>query len=361
MAYKGRVILLRQDAENLYYSDIKSGEVKIDTVDVLKEYFSLHISLDDLYSQWSEKDAHFKKIATSQFEGIRILRQDPWENLCSFICSTNNNIKRISQMVENLCLHFGDYITSHEGVKYYDFPSPASLADPLVDGRLRQLGFGYRAKYIQQTAKMISEHPEGVHSLIKLRDAPYKEAHKSLLQYVGVGPKVADCVCLMSLDKHDCVPVDTHVWQIAQRDYKFGRNYKTLNKTAYEAIGDFFRDIWGEYAGWAHSVLFTADLRDLNNGQNKPSGTDTVAATQIKSKIVKPENKRTLKASANAVKSEVKTKKRIKIEDDDNKENETTLVNQDVTETTLESVSERLKKRRRIIKKETLLEVVKVK
>jgi N-glycosylase/DNA lyase len=72
----------------------------------------------------------------------------------------------------------------------------------------------------------------------------------------------------MSLDKHDVVPVDTHVWQIAQRDYKFGRQYKTLNKLAYSAIGDFFRTLWGPYAGWAHSVLFTADLRDLNNGVN---------------------------------------------------------------------------------------------
>lgn len=233
-------------------------------------------------------------------------------------------------MVENLCLHFGDYISSNEGIKYYDFPTPAQLADPSVDSRLRQLGFGYRAKYIQQTAKMISEHPEGVHSLLKLRDIPYKDAHKALLQYVGVGPKVADCVCLMSLDKHDCVPVDTHVWQIAQRDYKFGRNYKTLNKTAYEAVGNFFRETWGEYAGWAHSVLFTADLRDLNNGLNKATADKAV---------------------------QVSAKKRVKVE----KENSKTLIKTEIeVENIKESVSERLKKRRRIIKKEILKETVKV-
>lgn len=269
------MILLKQDDEYVHYSSIfpetKNHHLKINTADIIHDYFNLDVKLTDLYTQWSSKDKHFKKVVDKDFQGIRILRQDPWENLCSFICSTNNNIKRISQMVENLCLHFGDFIASYEGVSYHDFPTPLQLSDPSVETRLRDLGFGYRAKYIQRTARMISEHPEGLLSLTQLREVPYKEAHVALLQYVGVGPKVADCVCLMSLDKHDCVPVDTHVWQIAQRDYKFGRNYKTLTKTAYEAVGNYFRDIWGDYAGWAHSVLFTADLRDLENGVNKKS------------------------------------------------------------------------------------------
>lgn len=304
--------------------------------------------------QWSEKDPHFKKIAATDFHGIRILRQDPWENLCSFICSTNNNIKRISQMVENLCLHFGDYISDHDGIKYYDFPTPVQLSDPSVEAKLRQLGFGYRAKYIQKTAQMISEHPEGVASLIKLREIPYQDAHKSLLQYVGVGPKVADCVCLMSLDKHDCVPVDTHVWQIAQRDYKFGRNYKTLTKTAYEAVGDFFRNTWGEYAGWAHSVLFAADLRDLNNGQSKNTTKSPEAKAPTKTKkrvrVKSEEDKENI--------SDITAKVEIKLETTD----DTIKINAmktDVTgskkhipvldeELVHESVSERLKKRRRV-------------
>lgn len=354
MAYKGRVILLKQDAAALHYKDINPNNASLDTADVIKEYFSLHIKLDGLYAQWSEKDPHFKKIATPQFSGIRILRQDPWENLCSFICSTNNNIKRISQMVENLCLHFGDYISTHEGIKYHDFPTPSQLADPSVDGKLRQLGFGYRAKYIQQTAKMISEHPEGVHSLIKLRDIPYKEAHQALLQYVGVGPKVADCVCLMSLDKHDCVPVDTHVWQIAQRDYKFGRNYKTLNKTAYDAVGNFFRDTWGEYAGWAHSVLFTADLRDLKNGVNK---SEEPIPSKSEASIVKLEEDikvQVVKAANKTVKKE--TRKRKIVQTQINKENVACVKE----ESPLESVSERLKRRRRGAKSSLLEESSKV-
>lgn len=352
--------MLKHEQDQLHYADIFSETNKVaakfSTHDIIKDYFNLPTKLSDLYLQWSEKDPHFKKIASAEFHGIRILRQDPWENLCCFICSTNNNIKRISQMVENLCLHFGDYISEYDGIKYYDFPSPMQLADPSVEIKLRQLGFGYRAKYIQKTAQMISEHPEGTLSLVRLREVSYQDAHKALLQYVGVGPKVADCVCLMSLDKHDCVPVDTHVWQIAQRDYKFGRNYKTLTKTAYEAVGDFFRNTWGEYAGWAHSVLFTADLRDLNNGQNKntPKTPETKAPTKSnkrdrskleneKRKVLKLEVTDVyMKLETSDVKSEITTKK-LQVVTESKKP--ISLLDKELVQ---ESVSERLKRRKRI-------------
>lgn len=90
----------------------------------------------------------------------------------------------------------------------------------------------------------------------------YKDAHAALLELQGVGPKVADCVCLMGLGWGEAVPVDTHVWQIAQRDYKFGKGKNaSLTKQTYDAVGDKFRSLWGKEAGWAHSVLFTADLK----------------------------------------------------------------------------------------------------
>merc|ERR1712093_791813 len=90
-----------------------------------------------------------------------------------------------------------------------------------------------------------------------------------LLQLQGVGPKVADCVCLMGLGWGEAVPVDTHVWQIAQRDYKFGRGkHKSLTKATYDAVGDHFRQLWGKEAGWAHSVLFAADLKTFSERLN---------------------------------------------------------------------------------------------
>ena len=155
------------------------------------------------------------------------------------------------------------------------------MTDSRVESHLRELGFGYRAKYIAETARIVVEdkpkdwllglrNPESpawddARSAGRL-SATYKEAHEQLVELSGVGPKVADCVCLFGLGWAEAVPVDTHVWQIAVRDYKFGKlKTKTFSKAMYDAVGDHFRDLWGKQAGWAHSVLFTADLRAFSD------------------------------------------------------------------------------------------------
>eukprot|EP00112_Aurelia_sp_Birch-Aquarium-sp1_P025719 Seg8715.1 transcript_id=Seg8715.1/GoldUCD/mRNA.D3Y31 product="N-glycosylase/DNA lyase" protein_id=Seg8715.1/GoldUCD/D3Y31 len=219
----------------------------------LKDYFQLNVDLESLYKQWSKNDQLFNKLS-SNFGGLRMLRQDPVENLFSFICSQNNHISRISSMVEKLCVNYGNLIGTIEGKEFYSFPTISALSQNDVDGKLRQLGFGYRAKFINQCAKKIlDEHDEDW--LEHLRTVPYKEAHIALCQLPGVGAKVADCVCLMSLDKTEATPVDTHVWQVAQRDYlPHLKKYKTLTDKIYKEIGDHFRGIYGDYAGWAQSV-----------------------------------------------------------------------------------------------------------
>lgn len=149
----------------------------------------------------------------------------------------------IKSQVQKLCIHYGHLIGRIDGVPYHSFPSPAALADRGVETRLRELGFGYRAKYIYQTAVMVSKERGGEVWLNSLRnpDAPvfgapisssggtevkkeeqeaeeeagediqsYRKAHESLLALQGVGPKVSDCVCLMGLGWGEAVPVDTH-------------------------------------------------------------------------------------------------------------------------------------------------------
>ncbi|XP_024915275.1 N-glycosylase/DNA lyase isoform X4 [Cynoglossus semilaevis] len=145
---------------------------------------------------------------------------------------------------------------------YYDFPSLSALADGSVETRLRDLGFGYRAQFLQQSAKKILDS-YGTQWLEGLRNVPYLEAHDALRTLPGVGTKVADCVCLMSLDKAEAVPVDTHVWQIAKRDYQFASSgrQKSITDKLHRDIGHFFRNLWGPYAGWTQSVLFCADLK----------------------------------------------------------------------------------------------------
>ncbi len=273
-------MFLKQQGDELHYASYPENSQVLETI---QDYFNLDIKIQDLYKNWSLKDSNFSKNAVG-FEGIRILRQDPWENLVSFICSTNNNIKRISQMCDNLCLHFGKFIVKHEGIDYYSFPTPEALAQSGTEERLRSLSFGYRAKYIFKTAQMVHSSKQ---DLFKLRELPYEETHAELLKFTGVGPKVADCVCLMSLDKHDAIPVDTHVYQIAKRDYKLKSKGETVTKQTYEIVRKFFIGIWGPYAGWAQSVLFAADLKDLNNGINQING--EIPIVKVEEKVIKKE------------------------------------------------------------------------
>ena len=164
---------------------------------------------------------------------------------------------------------------------FHDFPPPEALTGAEVEAHLRELGFGYRAGYIAKTAKIVAnDRSEGwLQSLCNTElfdnsldvEFPkggregYWKAHEELLRLQGVGPKVADCVCLMGLGWGESVPIDTHVWQIAQRDYKFNKGkHRSLTKATYDAVGDHFRNLWGKEAGWAHSVLFAADLKTFS-------------------------------------------------------------------------------------------------
>ncbi|XP_027881259.1 N-glycosylase/DNA lyase [Xiphophorus couchianus] len=233
--------------------------------EMLRDYFQLHVKLGDLYKEWGAADSHFKKISDI-FTGVRMLRQDPIECLFSFICTSNNHISRIQGMVERLCQTLGSPLCQLDQTSYHDFPTLSALADSGVEERLRDLGFGYRARFLQQSAKQILD-THGPQWLVGLRNVPYLEARDSLRTLPGVGTKVADCVCLMCLDKCEAVPVDTHVWQIAKRDYKYtsDNGQKTLTEKVHRDIGDFFRKLWGPYAGWAHSVLFCGDLKKFQN------------------------------------------------------------------------------------------------
>ncbi|XP_034028605.1 N-glycosylase/DNA lyase [Thalassophryne amazonica] len=239
---------------------------------MLRDYFQLDVNLEDLHRNFGAADPHFRKLADI-FSGVRMLRQDPTECLFSFICTSNNHISRIQGMVERLCQSLGTQLCQLDQSSYYDFPSLSALADNGIEARLRDLGFGYRARFLQRSAQQILD-THGLDWLEGLRSVPYPQARNALRTLPGVGSKVADCVCLMSLDKAEAVPVDTHVWQIAKRDYKFaaGNGQKSITEKLHTDIGDFFRRLWGPYAGWAQSVLFCADLRKFQKLKEMPDG-----------------------------------------------------------------------------------------
>ena len=227
--------------------------------------------------------------------------------MSSFICSSNNNIPRISQMVHKLCDNFspplstytypkGAYVHAERPdaeadadaadakrpeITYHAFPSPTRLASDDVESRLRDLGFGYRARYVAGTAQLLCEQatqritesedrkPNAISEgevddsvyayLHSLRNLSYEEAREELRQFPGIGPKVAECVVrsaadslcscilLMALDQHSSIPVDRHVFQFAERWYG-------IRNKRYEEVADRLRKIWGDQAGWAHTV-----------------------------------------------------------------------------------------------------------
>ncbi|KAI0320749.1 DNA glycosylase [Amylostereum chailletii] len=313
LCLRDRVVCLRQSPDILLYRSVFPDSVPIGDMSVreaetlawIKDYFQLDIDLIKLYHDWAEKDAVFARVK-ARFEGIRMLRQDPWENLISFICSSNNNISRITKMVKSLCSHYSPPLLSlsppaidvdnslltppHNSnhsicpkdvdfEPYHPFPPPSRLAMADVPAILRSLGFGYRADYIHKTAKMLVDAHKSTTSsqagdeaaerwLRTLRKLPTAEAREELLKFMGVGRKVADCVLLMSLDKHEVIPVDTHVHQIAIKHYGLKGPLKarqTLSLKLYDEINSKFTSVWGEHAGWAHSVLFTADLKSFSS------------------------------------------------------------------------------------------------
>ena len=137
--------------------------------------------------------------------GIRVFNQEPFETLTSFIVSANNNIKRITGIIDRLCMRYGEEKETTEGGVFYTFPTAEKLAAADIKD-LRAIGLGYRDEYIKRSAAAIAEG----FSLDELRFLPYPEAKKKLCTLHGVGGKVADCVLLFSLGHGEAFPMD--VW-----------------------------------------------------------------------------------------------------------------------------------------------------
>lgn len=235
--------------------------------DLLCKYFRLDVNLNEECLKWTKAHKHFREVAKNNATAIRQLDQDPVENLFSFICSQNNHINRISSLVDKLGSLYGNHIADIDGVSYYTFPAVEKLATPDVEATLRQNGFGYRAKFIAKSAQGIMERG-GLQWFSKLQAMDYKEAHTELMKLTGIGPKVSDCICLMSLGHLSAIPVDTHIFKIAQEHYmKDLKPLKTVTSPMYHRIADKFREVYGPLAGWAQTVLFCADLKQFQGEQ----------------------------------------------------------------------------------------------
>ncbi|KAJ0923112.1 putative DNA-(apurinic or apyrimidinic site) lyase [Helianthus annuus] len=224
----------------------------------LFDFLNMGICLGDLWDEFSVSDPRFAELAGC-LSGARVLRQDPLECLIQFICSSNNNIKRITQMVDFVS-KLGNYVGEVEGVGFYQFPDLDRLSK-VSEEELRKAGFGYRAKYIRGTVEVLQSKPGGgVEWLTSLRKLDLESAIEALTSLPGVGPKVAACIALFSLDQHHAVPVDTHVWKIATRYLVPELAGKRLTPKLCSHVADAFVQKYGKYAGWAQTLLFIAEL-----------------------------------------------------------------------------------------------------
>lgn len=184
---------------------------------VWKDYFDLDTDYGAIIADIDGNDTYLSA-AAGYGKGIRILRQDLWETMISFLISQNNNIARIRHSIQLLCERYGEKRVAANGIIYFCFPTPEALASVSLEG-LNGCGLGYRSKYIGQAASSVFH---GDIDLSKLHTLEYSEAKRELLKIYGVGAKVADCICLYALHQTDAFPRDTHINRVLAAQYPEG-------------------------------------------------------------------------------------------------------------------------------------------
>ena len=251
-----QLVRLWQDDEMVYY---ETGPRPHD-LSLIHEYFRMDVDLPALMAKFSANDPHMREAAW-EFQGLRVIRQDPVECLFSFLCTPAAPLYRIRQTIASLCNLLGDKYPGGEvgGLEHHAFPPIHRLADASIPF-LTSTGLAYRARSVKESAQTVMANG-GAAWLFGLRALPYHEAKAALMTLPGVGDKIADCVCLFSLDKDGAVPVDTHIRRIAELNYVKGApSAKSLTKNGYANIGEQLRKQFGPMAGWAQQYLFFHDL-----------------------------------------------------------------------------------------------------
>lgn len=234
---RGRAVRLIKKNRDVY---IKGGN--IEDKDLWINYLDLNRDYGEIKNALSKDEVLNEAIQHG--EGIRILNQEPFEIVISFIISANNRIPMIKRAVENISREFGKGI-EFEGKEYYTFPEPAELAKASVS-ELEKCGCGFRAPYIVETTKEIAG---GRVDLLEIMNMETDKAHNELVKLKGIGPKVADCILLFSMGKQDAFPVDVWVKRVMQYFY-------LAPDVSLKKIREYGRDKFGSLAGFVQQYLF---------------------------------------------------------------------------------------------------------
>ncbi len=244
--------IFKQNVVNVKKADNKiifRGICKENIKDECIKYFDLNTNYDNIKSKLSNVD-NYLKTSIEYGEGIRILNQDLWETLISFIISANNNIPRIKGIIERISKSYGEKIV-WDKAEYYKFPTPQELSKASVED-LRNIGLGFRDVRVYETTKIINENPNKLKELEDEKDV--NKLREELLKFPGVGPKVADCVMLFStLKKLEVFPIDVWVRRVMNELYIKNEDETKINKKEIEELA---KTKYGNLAGIAQQYLF---------------------------------------------------------------------------------------------------------
>ena len=228
---------------------IFKGICKENIKQTVEKYFDLNRNYENIKDKLSKIDENMKK-SIEYGRGIRILNQDLWETIISFIISANNNIPRIKGIIERLSKKYGKEI-EWKGNKYYTFPTAEELRDVTVK-EYRELGLGFRDIRLYETTHMILDKKINIEEMQKNPNT--MEVREQLLSLSGVGPKVADCILLFStLKRFEVFPIDVWVRRVMNDLYIHNPDETKVNKKEIEKIA---KEKFGNLAGLAQQYLF---------------------------------------------------------------------------------------------------------
>ena len=242
---KNGVIKVEKEDKSIAFTGMCDGNLQ----EIVEEYFDLNRDYEKIKNQLKNIDEYLKT-SIEYGNGIRILNQDLWETIISFIISANNNIPRIKGIIERISQKYGSKI-EWNGKTYYTFPKPNQLKDVTVQD-FRKLGLGFRDIRLYETTQMILNKEV---DLEKLRKNPNtQEVRNELLKLSGVGPKVADCILLFSdLKRFDVFPIDVWVRRVMNDLYIKESDESKVSKTKIEKLAE---EKFGDLKGLAQQYLF---------------------------------------------------------------------------------------------------------
>lgn len=243
--FGNNVLNVKKENNNIIFSGICENDIK----ETVQKYFDLDRDYEEIKDKLVRIDENMEN-SISYGQGIRILNQDLWETIISFIISANNNIPRIKGIIEKLSVNYGNEIIWNNK-KYYTFPTAEELKEVTVQ-QYRELGLGFRDIRLYETTKMILNKDVDLEKLEN--NSNTTEVREQLLTLSGVGPKVADCILLFStLKRFEAFPIDVWVRRVMNDLYIKNEDETKVSKKQIENIA---KEKFGDLAGLAQQYLF---------------------------------------------------------------------------------------------------------